>query len=392
MSAVHVRTRTAVAALTVTVIALSAGTAHADARWSAADLSGVGDAALTGVTRVDADTTWAYGVQVSQEGKVQPRTPLLLARDDDEKAWHQIPMPAFADRSNQISEISAVSQDDAWAVGLYEEKRGAFLTQHWDGSAWQVIGAPAPAGKRLSGAGLLDVSARASDDVWAVGWLIVVDSEEPDPDKPGGTIQQTHAEALVEHWDGKAWHIVPVPDATSLWTNSVTALADDDVWVSGYTSEDRPVMLHYDGASWSRVPVPYDGVNGELIDLEARGAHDIWAAGRKLNDDADTGHALLAHWNGRSWQQVPAPAGTGRVNDLALAPKGVAITGEQTDGTPYVMRLRDGRWSKLSVPSDSAGAGRHLTGVAWTPHGVTAVGYEEGAMGLPSPLLLTGGN
>ncbi|TXS04950.1 hypothetical protein EAO73_14755 [Streptomyces sp. col6] len=140
------------------------------------------------------------------------------------------------------------------------------------------------------------------------------------------------------------------------------------------------------------MPVPYDGINGELIDLEARGAHNIWAAGRKLNDDADTGHALLAHWNGHTWQQVPAPAGTGRVNDLTLAPQGIAITGEQTDGTPYVMRLRDGRWSKLSVPSNSADTGSHLTGAAWTPHGVTAVGYEEGATGLPSPPLLTGGN
>ncbi|MFI0242311.1 hypothetical protein [Streptomyces sp. NPDC016845] len=392
MSAIHVRRRTAVATLAVTAIALSAGTAHADARWTAADLSAVGDAALTGVTRVDADTTWAYGVQVSQEGKVQPRTPLLLARDDSEKNWRRIPMPAFADRSNQISGISAVSQDDAWAVGLYEEERGAFLTQHWDGTAWQVIDAPAPEGKRLSGAGFLDVSARAADDVWAVGWLIVVDSEVPDPDKPGGTIQETHAEALVQHWDGEAWHIVPVPDATSLWTNSVTALADDDVWVSGYTSEDQPVMLHYDGRSWSRVPVPYDGVNGELIDLEARGANDIWAAGRKLNDDEDTGHALLAHWNGRSWKQVPAPADAGRVNDLTLAPSGVAVVGEQPDRTPYVMRLRDGRWSRLPVPSGGADAGRHLSGVAWTARGVTAVGYAEEATGLPSPILLTGGN
>ncbi|MDT0613153.1 hypothetical protein [Streptomyces lancefieldiae] len=391
MSAVRVRTRTAVAALAVAAVAMSAATAHADARWTAADLTGVGDAALTGVTRVDGDTTWAYGVGVSQEGKTQPRTPLLLARDDDEKSWRRIPMPAFTDRSNQISAISAVSEDDAWAVGLYEEARGAFLTQHWDGTEWQVVDAPAPEGKQLSGAGLLDVSARASDDVWAVGWLIVVDSEVPHPDKPGGTIQETHAEAMIQHWDGEAWHLVPVPDETSLWTYSVTALADDDVWVSGYTSEDKPVMLHYDGSSWSRVPVPYDGVNGELIDLEARGANDVWAAGRKLNDDEDTGHALLAHWNGRSWKQVPAPADAGRVNDLTLAPGGVAVVGEQRDGTPYVRRLRDGRWSTPAVPQGGTDGRRFLMGAAWTPQGITAVGYDAGATGLPNPLLLTGG-
>ncbi|WP_309316845.1 hypothetical protein [Streptomyces salinarius] len=391
MSGIRLRTRTAVAVLALAAVTVPAATAHAGARWSAADLTDVGHAALTGVTRVDGDTTWAYGVKVRQEGKVQPRTPLLLARDDDERSWREIPMPAFADRANQISSIDAVSQEDAWAVGLYEESRGAFLTQHWDGTEWRVVDAPAPEGIRLAGAGLLDVSTRTADDVWAVGWLIVVDSEVPNPDKPGGTIQETHAEAMLQHWDGEAWHLVPVPDATSLWTYSVTALADDDVWVSGYTSDDRPAMLHYDGSSWSRVPVPYDGVNGELTDLEARGPNDVWAAGRKLVDDEDPGHALLAHWDGRSWKQVPTPADAGRVNDLTLAPAGVAVAGEQPDGTPYVMRLRHGRWSRPSVPTGGTDGGRYLSSVAWTPRGVTAVGYEEGATGLPSPMLLTGG-
>ncbi|CAL9391706.1 hypothetical protein [Streptomyces sp. enrichment culture] len=391
MSGIRVRTRTAVTVLALAAVTVPAATAHAGARWSAADLTGVGHAALTGVTRVDGDTTWAYGVKVRQEGKVQPRTPLLLARDDDERSWREIPMPAFADRSNQISAIDAVSQQDAWAVGLYEESRGAFLTQHWDGTQWRVVDAPAPDGIELAGAGLLDVSARTADDVWAAGWLIVVDSEVPNPDKPGGTIQETHAEAMLQHWDGEAWHLVPVPDAASLWTYSVNALADDDVWVSGYTSDDRPAMLHYDGSSWSRVPVPYDGVNGELTDLEARGPNDVWAAGRKLVDDEDPGHALLAHWDGRTWKQVPTPADAGRVNDLTLAPAGVVVAGEQPDGTPYVMRLRHGRWSRPSVPPGGTDGSRYLTSVAWTPRGVTAVGYEEGATGLPSPSLLTGG-
>ncbi|MFE6285819.1 hypothetical protein [Streptomyces sp. NPDC057877] len=380
-------------ALAVAAVAVSGGTAHGEARWSAADLAGVGSALLYGVTRVDDDSTWAYGVGVSGEGKVRPTTPLLLARDGDAGGWRQVPMQGFAGSgsTNRINSLDAVGEDDAWAVGDHEGQRGAIHTQHWDGSTWRVVEAPVPEDVVINDAGLLDVSARAGDDVWAVGWITVVDSEVPHADVPGGVIQETHNEAVVQHWDGEAWRLVRVPGASSLMVNSVAAVADDDVWVSGYTAEDQPAMLHYDGRSWSRVAVPYDGVNGELIDLEARGAGDVWAAGRKLDDDEDRGHALVAHWNGRAWQQVSAPASAGRVKDLALAPGGVTVAGEQADGRPYVMRLRDGRWSDLGVPEGGAAGSRYLAGLTWTSRGVTVAANDWGAAGLTSPVLLTGG-
>ncbi|MFD0315618.1 hypothetical protein [Streptomyces flavalbus] len=373
-------------------LALSSGTAHADGRWRAADLTAVGDAQLYGVTPVDADTTWAYGVSVAQDGKARVTTPLLLARDGDSGGWRRIPMRGWTNSDNRINSVAASARDDAWAVGDYEPQSGAIHTQHWDGTGWSVVGAPVPDGVRFTDAGLLDVSVRAVGDAWAVGWITVVDSEVPDPDKPGGTIQETHFEAVVQHWDGDAWRLVALPDAASLMVNSVTAVGADDVWVSGYDAADQPVMLRYAGGRWSRVPVPYDGVNGELMDVEARGSGDVWAAGRKLNDDEDRGHALLAHWNGRSWRQVKAPASAGRVTDLALAPDGVAVTGRQADGTPYVLRLRDGRWSDPGVPSGgTADSYRSLAGLTWTPRGLTVAGNDWGPTGLPTPLLLTSG-
>ncbi|MEU0740906.1 hypothetical protein [Streptomyces sp. NPDC006134] len=385
------RLRTAAVVLAAAVAVVSSATAHAGVRWSAGELPDTGTAALTGITRVDGDTTWAYGIRVTQEGKAQRSAPLLLSRDDGERGWREIPMPAFGQSFDQINEISAVSQDDAWAVGLYDDARGTFRTQHWDGTGWQVIDAPAPEGVPLAGGGLLDVSARSADDAWAVGWIQVVDSETPTPGKPGGTTQESHDEALVQHWDGDAWHIVPVPDATSLSVSSVAAVGADDVWVSGYTAEDKPVMLHYDGGAWSRVPVPYDGVNGELVDLEVRGPGDIWAAGRKLNDDEDTGHALVAHWDGHAWQQVPVPADAGRVDDLTLTPGGVAVAGKRPDGRPYGMRLRDGRWSPLDVPVGGPAGSRYLSGLTWTPQGLVITGHDTGETGLPAPVLLTEG-
>ncbi len=377
--------------LAAAAVVVSSVTAHADARWSTPMLPDTGDAALTGITRLDGDTTWAYGMRVTREGKAQRSAPLLLSRHDGERAWREVPMPPFDQSFDQLNEISAVSGSDAWAVGLYDDARGTFRTQHWNGTAWRVVDAPAPTGVRLAGGGLLDVSARSANDVWAVGWVQVVDSETPTPGKPGGITQESHDEALVQHWDGDAWRIVPVPDAASLSVGSIAAVGADDVWVSGYSAQDEPVMLHYDGRAWARVPVPYDGVNGELIDLEARGPGDVWAAGRKLNDEEDTGHALVARWDGHAWRQVPVPADAGRVHDLTLTPGGVAVAGQRPDGGAYAMRLRDGRWSSLDVPQGDPVGSRYLNGLAWTPRGLAVAGFDGGEDGLPTPVLLVEG-
>lgn len=387
------RRRIGAVGLAAAVVMTVSGTAHADPSWTAPALPVTGNAALTGVTAVDAHTTWAYGVGVTRPGRATEQTPLLLSHDDRDGAagWRQVPVPAFGDTSNQIGAVDALSARDAWMVNNWEAGRGGILTHHWDGTAWTPVTAPVPAAK-LSDGGLLDVSVRAADDAWAVGWVTIIDSERPNPDKPGGVIYETHAEAVIEHWDGTSWRIVPAPDATGTWLNSVTALAEDDVWVSGYTDEDTPLLQHWDGTAWTVYPVAYQGINGELTDLEARGPDDIWAAGRVLLDEEDRGHGLVAHWDGTAWKQVRVPAGTGRVNDLSLTPTGVAVVGEAPDGAPYALRRAGGCWTALGVPGadPATAAGRSLSSVARTRQGLVLAGWDdEAATGLPDPVLLT---
>ena len=60
---------------------------------------------------------------------------------------------------------------------------GGALTIHWDGSSWTIV--PSASSGTLNG-----VAAVASNDVWAVG-SIVVGSDQ----------------TLIEHWNGSQWQV-----------------------------------------------------------------------------------------------------------------------------------------------------------------------------------------
>jgi hypothetical protein len=99
--------------------------------------------------------------------------------------------------------------------------------------------------------------------VWAVGFRAIQQGEHV-----------TFA-PLVEHWDGRQWSLnVNIP-GQSLY--GVKAIAANDAWAVG-TDGARQIILHWDGSSWSAVPTPSPGA-GRLLDVEASGPADLWAAG-----------------------------------------------------------------------------------------------------------------
>ena len=134
---------------------------------------------------------------------------------------------------------------------------------------------------------LRDVAALSPTDAWAVGF-------------------GTNYQALVEHWDGTSWSIVPVtgvPSDSPLY--GVQAFADDDVWAVGSTG-DRGLIVHWDGASWSPVPFPTPaGATYTFLQKVAGVApDDVWATGAS---EGTTDQLLFLHWNGSAWSMVSAP-------------------------------------------------------------------------------------
>jgi hypothetical protein len=140
---------------------------------------------------------WAVGYG----GTVVPDINGPLIEHWDGTAWSVVPSPQPQGGSSALTEVSAVSATDAWAVGY--DSRGP-LIQHWDGVSWTRVRAPGT-GYNLNG-----VTAISSGDVWAVG-----------------------SAATSLHWDGTSWSRYGTPAPKESAFASVTAVSSKDVWAVG---------------------------------------------------------------------------------------------------------------------------------------------------------------
>ncbi|HEY2354554.1 MAG TPA: hypothetical protein VGH79_06630 [Gaiellaceae bacterium] len=161
----------------------------------------------------------------------------------DGTTWQAVPAP-FGPR-DPFRGFSASSADDAWAVGSFA-KRGhsKTLAAHWNGNSWQI--AQTPNGSTDSD--LTDVAAVSPDDAWAVGRSRWED----------GHGNSKILGPLFEHWDGRSWKVMPgvIP---AMWEGfpSLAAAADGSAWAIGscYLAN---VVARWNGSTWTTVRHPQD--------------------------------------------------------------------------------------------------------------------------------------
>jgi hypothetical protein len=227
-------------------------------------------------------------------------------------AWGTVPTPNLGPADNVLTGISALSSDDAWAVGTAGND---LLTLHWDGSSWSNVPAP----NLLFDAKLNDVAAIAGDDVWAVGTT--------------GSSAGIDFDTVTMHWDGTEWAIIPSPNPAPDSYNelhAVAAVSANDVWAVGeYLGEfyKHPLILHWDGLSWSIVQQNCAEFNS-LIAITVVAPDDIWA----------TGNALTCHYDGNSWTEVASPQPRPAFREIgyslksidAVSPTDIWIVGTRT--------------------------------------------------------------
>ena len=271
-------------------------------------------------------------------------------------------MPSPAPR-HSIRTVAIVASAVAVAVCVLSLAPAAFAKRASGpsgaacGSGWQRVPSPNPPDVHdfLNG-----VDAIAPTDAWAVG----------------GRYNGSRQHTLIEHWDGRAWSIVPSPNmGGSSLLSSVSAIAPDDVWAVG-TARNRVLTEHWDGSAWSVVPAPF---RGSLEDVEAIDPTHVVAVGEVLVHHLNP---LALRWTGSGWLQIHAAA-SGSPDPIlfnsvaATGPTDIWAAGEAVRNQ-HAVNLSEhsggDAFTQIRTPTPGRGEDRLLAVDAISPSDVWAVG------------------
>ncbi len=326
------------------VVALSAGAcvslggtdaiaAEPEIAWGTTISAAAGTRAeLFGVSAAAADSVWAVG----GFNPGLPPTAVLTrpyAEHWDGASWTATPVPLptlYSSQSAQLQGVSSAAPTDVWAVGHVDDIASLAsrnLAYRWDGISWTEVPTPNPGGASL-GNRLFAVTARASNDAWAVG----------ESGFPG--------RSLVLRWDGAAWSALKLPNVGRL----VAVTADTgNVWAASVST-----VLRFNGTRWIRLPAPPVSNSSASLLLSgiARSGNQLWAVGTLLipYGEGYLTQPYAAIWQASAWTQitaVPTQAGLTAVS----ASNG---TVRATSGAGEVLRLRTGGADREVTPVPGA--------------------------------------
>lgn len=231
---------------------------------------------------------------------------------------------------NRLYGVSGTSASDVWAVGyaLYPGSPSVYrpVIHHWDGSTWQLVSNPVPAGN------LSDVSAKAPDDVWAVG---------------GDT------GPLVLRYQGATWDKIPLPakvsgcaptdvekvDATGTYPIMIGSCRMDGA------SEDQSMILTYRNASWQLVQPHGVDLSNASITAVAWVDKQAWVGGQRLPTEG-----LAIRMKHGTWRVRAAVVTHATIEDFAgSSPKNVWAVGNLTWPTAFSMHWDGKAWTAVDA-------------------------------------------
>jgi hypothetical protein len=249
-----------------------------------------------------------------------------------------------------------------WAVGSRQTGDDGTLTEHWDGTRWSVVPSPSIPNSFSS---LDGVSVASPTDGWAVG--------------SAQNLVGTHTRALIEHWNGRRWSIVPSPDPGDYnFLSDVSARSADDAWAVGSTYDaDGPhtLVLHWDGVSWTAVDAPSPGIEDDTLEsVVALGRREAWAVGYSADDGVSSRVPLTLRWDGIAWRTVQSPSLSGQLTSVTAAPGGSlwAAGYREVPATSLVERWDGSAWHVVPSQSVQGAVDTTLFGISVDATGRTA--------------------
>jgi hypothetical protein len=252
------------------------------------------DGSLYGVAVTSPSNAWAVGTY--QSPSLSLRTLVLHWNG---RKWARVASPNPSSTASDLYAVSAVSGDDAWAVGkaLLSNSTYQPLILRWHGHRWATVPGPRvdTLGTQLSG-----VAAVAASDVWAVGQY----------DNPGN-----FNNPLIFRGNGTAWARIKAPGASTNVEelNAVAGTSPTAAWAVGIgpcvggsiNCPSHTLILRWTNGAWKAVrSVSIDDQQDQnvLTGVAAISASDAWAVGSYYPAaEGAPVHALLLRWNGTTW-------------------------------------------------------------------------------------------
>ncbi|WP_130345868.1 hypothetical protein [Herbihabitans rhizosphaerae] len=114
-------------------------------------------------------------------------------------------------------------------------------------------------------------------------------------------------------WTGQSWTTIPLPvsaTGTPFWANDISVVGGT-TWIVGRLSNGDKVtteIYKWQNGSWQRALLPLPAGENTVASVHAVAPDNVWAVGTiDLYSPANKARALVLHWNGTSWNYLPAP-------------------------------------------------------------------------------------
>ena len=302
---------------------------------------------LDAITCNSSSDCWAVGDY--KTGTNNRITQTLVERWNG-STWSVVPSANTSTTTfNKLISVTCTTSSDCWAVGYaFGGAADQTLAEHWNGSAWSIVGSP-DMSSSLDDI-MIGIDCSSSTNCWAAGYY-----DSGNTDVNGDPIYQT----LLEQWNGTAWSIVSSPNTAASDTNyllDVTCTSTSQCWAVGYaygSTSETALIESWNGNSWSIVVAPtsattqYNNLNAITCSSSTR----CWAVGYH-----DSQYTLTETWNGNDWSITPSPSAAGGGSDNYLS--GVTCNsvpdcwavGQNSLGQSFIQHWNGSKWSIVFVP------------------------------------------
>ncbi|HEX6392509.1 MAG TPA: alkaline phosphatase family protein [Acidimicrobiales bacterium] len=299
--------------------------------WTEYGLPNVGSNqnTLFGVSELSTGHTWAVGYYTNANYVDQ-----TLIEHYDGTTWSVIPSPSPGTQRNILYSVGAISDTDVWAVGAQMDANGTWhtLAEHWDGNTWSAV----PSVDPDSGGNLFfGIKAASPNSVYAVGersgsgfpdkaliehwdgskWSVLTAPADPTESLMAYAVTGNDSTLAVVGNRGSdtapftTFVATGAPASLSLQTTpnatgennlyAATTAADGSTYAAGWSVDPNTgvylsEILHGIGGQWTidATPNPGSGSNG-FAGITAVPGGGIWAVGVTSNKANNS--TLIAH-------------------------------------------------------------------------------------------------